>query len=86
MKIFKNVEFEKLLLTNADNVYRTDEFIVKQRFKVCSNIGTAITMSYDTYYLRTPERDRAYEHVFRYRDLFQGKRLKATTYVRQYIY
>ena len=86
MKIFKNIAFEKMLLREADNVYRTNDFIVLQKFIVRSNQGSALSMSYDTYYLRTPERDVAYNHVFKGRALLEGKRLRASTYIRQYVY
>ena len=42
----------------ATNVYRTENYIVKQVFgiQLDNKLGN-VTMSYDTYYLRTPELD-----------------------------
>ena len=49
----------------ATNVYRTENYIVKQVFgiQLDNKLGN-VTMSYDTYYLRTPELDAIYESMF----------------------
>ena len=49
----------------ATNVYRTENYIVKQVFGISldSSLGN-VTMSYDTYYLRTPDLDAIYEYMF----------------------
>ena len=51
-------------LRNADNVYRTKHFIVKQVIEVQEHSveGNSI-VSFDTYYRRTPKRDLAYKHT-----------------------
>lgn len=70
----------------ATNVYRTENYIVKQVFGISldSSLGN-VTMSYDTYYLRTPERDLLYKLCFSKRRYIDGKRLPTTMYTRKYI-
>ena len=70
----------------ATNVYRTENYIVKQVFgiQLDNKLGN-VTMSYDTYYLRTPELDAIYEYMFSDRKKIDGKRLHTTMYVRTYI-
>ena len=41
--------------------------------------------SRDTYFLCTPKRDREYEEVFADRHDLNGRRIKATMYVRKYV-
>ena len=71
---------------DATNVYRTENYIVKQVFgiQLDNKVGN-VTMSYDTYYLRTPELDAIYEYMFSDRKNIDGKRLNTTMYVRTYI-
>lgn len=74
-------------LQNADNVYRTPEFIVKQRFSISTSPqGDAFSVSEDTYYVRTLERDLDYEFAFQHRENIDGKRIKSGTYLRTYIF
>ncbi len=70
----------------ATNVYRTENYIVKQVFGISldSSLGN-VTMSYDTYYLRTPDLDAIYEYMFSDRRNIDGKRLHTSMYVRTYI-
>lgn len=70
----------------AINVYRTENYIVKQVFGISldSSLGN-VTMSYDTYYLRTPDLDAIYEYMFSDRKNIDGKRLHTSMYVRTYI-
>ena len=73
-------------LKNADNVCRTPEYIVKQKISLCANNrGDVHSVSDDTYYLRTTERDFDYDCVFRSRENPDGKRIKTRTYLRTYI-
>lgn len=73
-------------LQNADNVYRTPDYIVKQKISLCSNNrGDVHSVSDDTYYFRTSERDIDYEFVFHSRNNLDGKRIKTRTYLRTYI-
>ena len=70
----------------ATNVYRTENYIVKQVFgiQLDNKLGN-VTMSYDTDYLRTPELDAIYEYMFSDTKNIDGKRLHTTMYVRTYI-
>ena len=73
-------------IIDADNVYRTRRYIIKQ---VLSLETPAIEdngiMSYDTFYKRTPTRDKQYELIFSDRKRINGKRLPSTMYSRKYI-
>ena len=71
---------------DADNVYRTDCYIVKQVVRVVmSDSETSAICSYDTYYLRTPERDLLYKLCFSRRRHIDGKRLPTPMYTLKYI-
>ena len=49
-------------LYEANNVYRTKNYIVKQIIGVrCSEHENNVIFSFDTYYRRTAERDKIYE-------------------------
>lgn len=82
MKIEKIPEF----LVNATNVYRTQEYIVKQQimYKNDSVLGTYL-FSLDTYYRCTLTRDLEYEERFSDRIEVDGKRISAKVYVRKYV-
>lgn len=70
---------------NATNVYRTKQYIVKQIIGIqygCEENN--VVYSRDTYYKRTPERDREYEILFCRRRNIDGKRLPSTMYAREY--
>ena len=78
-----NVDF----LQDADNVYRTKHFIVKQVIDVeVSDIYDNIILSHDTFYLRTPIRDKQYEKAFAGKSNIEGKRLPSTTTTRRYVF
>lgn len=72
---------------NADNVYRTKDYIVCQKVSLCSNgKGNTILMSDDTYLLRTRKRDTDYELVYKVRGKnIDGKRMRSASYLRKYI-
>ena len=72
-------------MIDADNVYRTNEFIVRQSIVVQSDKmeNTAI-ISYDTYFRRTRIRDFEFEIMFAERRDINGKRLQSNMYVRTY--
>ena len=73
-------------LRGARNVYRTRFYIVKQELMISANdVETCEMCSRDTYYLRTPRRDKEYEYVFATRKLIDGKRLPSTMYTRKYV-
>ena len=73
-------------LDGADNVYRTENFIVKQQISFLeSDVGTSMVLSDDTYYLRTSQRDAEYEFAFQGKANINGKRLKSASYTRKYV-
>lgn len=73
-------------MENADNVYRTKDFIVKQVIGIQYGIEeNNVVFSHDTFYRRTPKRDKEYEILFCRRCNLDGKRLPSTMYARTYI-
>ena len=74
-------------IMEADNVYRTKDYIVCQKVSLCrSGKGNTLIMSDDTYLLRTQERDIDYELVYRVRGKqINGKRMRSGSYIRKYI-
>ena len=73
-------------LLDADNVYRTKHFIVKQVIEIVENdIEDNGIISHDTYYRRTTARDLAYNMAFMDKVKISGKRLPSTQYTRRYI-
>ena len=73
-------------LKGATNVYRTKQYIVKQILGIqYSREENNVVFSRDTYYRRTPERDKEYEILFCLRRNIDGKRLPSTMYARIYI-
>lgn len=73
-------------LYDANNVYRTKNFIVKQVIGVrLSDELNNVFFSFDTYYRRTKKRDKIYEKAFAERKNKDGKRLPTTMYARTYI-
>lgn len=73
-------------LLDADNVYRTKSFIVKQSIEIVENdIEENGIISHDTYYRRTTARDLAYNMAFMDKVKINGKRLPSTQYTRRYI-
>lgn len=87
--IKKAYEYEDLgsidFLQNADNVYRTPEFIVKQKISLSWNDKCEVhTVSDDTYFVRTPKRDAQFDNIFSIRENVDGKRVKSGAYTRTY--
>ena len=85
----KNIDAVTIdFVNNADNVYRTREYIVKQQISTSVNKNSLIThlISEDTYYLRTPKRDVEYNIIFKVRGKnIDGKRIRSTMYTRKYV-
>ena len=72
-------------IENATNVYRTKKYIVKQIIGIqygCEENN--VVYSRDTFYKRTPERDKEYEILFYRRRNIDGRRLPSTMYAREY--
>lgn len=73
-------------LIDADNVYRTKSYIVKQVIQIIENdIEENGIISHDTYYRRTSARDLAYNMAFMDKVKINGKRLPSTQYTKRYI-
>ena len=73
-------------IIDADNVYRTRRYIIKQVLSLEKPIAEDNGIkSYDTFYKRTPTRDKQYEIIFGDRKRINGKRLPSTMYSRKYI-
>ncbi len=70
----------------ATNVYRTKNFIVKQRMglRVDDKFGN-VMVSHDVYYARTEERDKQYNVIYGGRKRLDGKRLPSLMYSRTYV-
>lgn len=80
-------DFCNEVISDTINVYRTENFIVKQNIRFSNDTSTYIVrlLSEDTYYLRTPELDKLYEEAFEFRGKhIDGQRIKASMYVRHY--
>ena len=71
----------------ADNVYRTKDYIVCQKVSLCRcGKWNTLILSDDTYLLRTIKRDTDYELSFRVRGKnINGKRMHSASYIRKYI-
>lgn len=87
--IKKAYEYEDIgsidFLQNADNVYRTPEFIVKQKISLSWNDKCEVhTVSDDTYFVRTPKRDAQFDSIFSIRENVDGRRVKSGAYTRTY--
>ncbi len=73
-------------LMEADNVYRTEKYIVKQCISVQLELLEAnAIVSNDIFYKRTKRRDAEYEQTFYDRKFIDGKRLPSTMYTRKYV-
>ena len=69
----------------ATNVYRTQNYIVKQRIAFSEGRLGVTTVSNDVFYERTPERDEEYEDFFDERIDIDGRRVPAMGYIRKYV-
>ena len=73
-------------LERATNVYRTDCYIVRQQILYKNDpIFGGYMCSCDTFFYRTPLRDRQYALAFPKRAEGNGKRIRTLMYVRKYI-
>lgn len=72
-------------LVDATNVYRTNDYIVKQIIAMSLNAKTYDQLvSYDTFYLRTKERDKIYEYFLDFKTNIDGKRIRTAMSLRNY--
>ena len=83
LKEVSSIDLDEIdFLDDATNVYRTNEFIVRQHITFVSNgVGTTRLMSEDIFYLRTELRDYYYDELFEN----EGKRIHSAMSVRSYI-
>ena len=73
-------------LKDATNVYRTENYIVKQRIGLESDLEEGENLcSYDTFYSRTDKRDAEYVAIFASRRKLNGKRIRTSLSVRRYV-
>ena len=73
-------------IIDADNVYRTRNYIVKQVLSLeMPTVEDNGIKSNDTFYKITSIRDKQYNLIFRDRKSIDGKRLPSTMYARKYI-
>lgn len=73
-------------IIDADNVYRTKNYIIKQILVVDNKpVEENSIMSYDTFYKRNKKRDKQYEIVFSDKTHINGKRLPSTMCSRKYV-
>ena len=73
-------------LERATNVYRTDCYIVRQQILYKNDpIFGGYMCSCDTFFYRTPLRDRQYSLAFPKRADGNGKRIRTLMYIRKYI-
>ena len=71
---------------DATNVYRTENYIVKQRIGLESDVEEGENLgSYDTFYLRTAKRDAEYIAIFGHRRKPNGKRMRTSLSTRRYV-
>ncbi len=78
---------EKIMSEENVNVYLTDDYIVVQSISFLKNeVGQLLTISHDLYFAKTRERFEEYLDQFLIDGtLVQGKRIKTTFHVREYI-
>ncbi len=69
-----------------DNAYRTKNYLVSQHIEIKHDEEEhTVLCSYDTFYKRTPERDKNYEKFFKNRLNFDGKRVRVAMSTRTYV-
>ena len=74
------------IFEDADNVYRTEKYIVKQVIGIKRDAEEdTVSFSHDTYYKRTKERDETYEFVYCIRKNKDGRRIPVVMYARTYV-
>ncbi len=73
-------------MENADNVYRTENYIVKQTIYLSTEAsGDNVIVSDDVFYVRTKWRDRCYEQIFSDRKYPDGRRISSAMHMRKYV-
>lgn len=73
-------------MLDADNVYRTANYIVKQSLSMqFDELEGNGLISNDVFYARTKRRDSEYERIFCERKRINGHRLPCTMHSRKYV-
>ena len=73
-------------MEDADNVYRTENYIVKQTIYLSTEAsGDNVIVSDDVFYARTKWRDRCYEQIFSDRTYLDGRRIPSAMHMRKYV-
>ena len=89
IKNWNDLNLSKIdFLKDADNIYRTKDYIVKQKIISSFSEITMITrlIGEDVYYLRTARRDEEYNIIFADRKKqINGKRIRTSMFTRKYI-
>ena len=82
MKIIAVPDF----INNADNIYRTKHFIVKQHLILDNaDLNGTNMISEDTFYKRTKVRDKQFDILFLNTTHKNGKRIPSTMCSRKYV-
>ena len=82
IKIIEKPDF----VENADNLYRTKLFIVKQVLTIdIEKLERTHIISVDTFYKRTRKRDKQFDAIFAETRYKNGKRLPCTMSTRKYV-
>lgn len=73
------------MLKDANNAYRTKEYIITQQIKYVNDpfLGSYIE-SHDVYFKRTKDRDAIYEQVFALRFMIDGARIHSKVNTHRY--
>ena len=78
--------FKPDFMKNANNVYRTKYYIIKQVLSINTDMsGSSTIHNDDFYYLRTKHLDKLFELYFGNRLVINGKRLHSTTHAKKYM-
>ncbi len=72
-------------MQNADNVYSTIKYIVSQKYKKCLTFNDKpFITGIDTYYKRTPLRDKQYARLYGKNPIVRGGRVYCSVTKRFY--
>ena len=74
------------LFSNAENIYRTKFYIIKQQILyLYDSDGNTTIHSDDTYYLRNKKLDSLFEKTFSNRKKLNGQRIHSLTHTKTYV-
>lgn len=79
-------EMYKGTISILDNAYRTKNYLVVQHIEIKHDKEeNTVLCSYDTFYKRTPEREKNYKKIFKNRLNLDGKRIRTAMSTRTYV-